>query len=118
MTGGELAQFLMYSMFVGSSAAALSEVWGEVQRGAGAMERLAELLVATPVIRAPANPMVLPGRASGRIAFKNIRFHYPSRPDTQALEDFSLEIGAVRQSPSSDRQAPARAPVSSVAAFL
>jgi ATP-binding cassette subfamily B protein len=94
MSGGELAQFLMYSLFVGSSAAGLSEVWGEVQRGAGAMERLAELLVATPVIRAPENPVVLPGRASGRISFKGIRFHYPSRPDTDALEDFSLEIGA------------------------
>ena len=72
MTGGELAQFLMYSMFVGSSAAALSEVWGEVQRGAGAMERLAELLVATPVIRAPEKPALLPGRASGSISFKNL----------------------------------------------
>jgi ATP-binding cassette subfamily B protein len=92
MTGGELAQFLMYSMFVGSSAAALSEVWGEVQRGAGAMERLAELLVATPAIRAPENPIVLPGRASGSISFKNLKFNYPSRPDTPALEDFSLDI--------------------------
>ena len=92
MSGGELAQFLMYSMFVGSSAAALSEVWGEVQRGAGAMERLAELLVATPAIRAPENPAVLPARASGSISFKNLDFYYPSRPDTAALEDFSLDI--------------------------
>ena len=59
MSGGELAQFLMYSMFVGQSAAMLSEVWGEVQRGAGAMERLAELLTATPAIRAPENPLHL-----------------------------------------------------------
>jgi ATP-binding cassette subfamily B protein len=94
MSGGELAQFLMYSVFVGSSAAALSEVWGEVQRGAGAMERLSELLVATPTIRAPENPLALPARVKGSIAFKNLRFHYPSRPDKPALEDFSLEIAA------------------------
>ena len=92
MTGGQLAQFLMYSMFVGSSAAGLSEVWGEIQRGAGAMERLSELLIATPVIRAPEKPAELPERASGRIAFRNLTFHYPSRPDDAALEDFSLEI--------------------------
>jgi len=92
MTGGELAQFLMYSMFVGSSAAGLSEVWGEVQRGAGAMERLAELLVARPAIRTPEKPAVLPARASGQISFKNLKFHYPSRPDDAALEDFSLDI--------------------------
>jgi ATP-binding cassette subfamily B protein len=92
MSGGELAQFLMYSIFVGSSAAGLSEVWGEVQRGAGAMERLSELLVARPAIRAPEKPAVLPARVSGRISFKNLKFHYPSRPDTPALEDFSLDI--------------------------
>jgi len=94
MSGGELAQFLMYSVFVGSSAAALSEVWGEVQRGAGAMERLSELLVATPTIRPPENPLALPDRVEGSIAFRNLRFHYPSRPDKAALEDFSLEIAA------------------------
>ena len=92
MTGGELAQFLMYSIFVGSSAAALSEVWGEIQRGAGAMERLSELLIATPAIRAPESPKKLPARTSGRISFKNLKFHYPSRPNMPALEDFSLDI--------------------------
>jgi ATP-binding cassette subfamily B protein len=92
MSGGELAQFLMYSIFVGSSAAGLSEVWGEVQRGAGAMERLSELLMARPAIRAPEKPALLPARASGRISFKNIKFYYPSRPGTAALENFSLDI--------------------------
>lgn len=93
MTGGQLAQFLMYSLFVGSSAAGLSEVWGEVQRGAGAMERLAELLEAVPAIREPENPANLPGgRASGKIAFRNVSFSYPSRPDELALKDFSLQI--------------------------
>jgi len=94
MSGGELAQFLMYSMFVGSSAAALSEVWGEVQRGAGAMERLSELLRATPTIRAPREPEHFNGRAGGSIAFRHVGFHYPSRPGTAALNDFSLQIDA------------------------
>lgn len=92
MTGGELAQFLMYSMFVGSSAAALSEVWGEIQRGAGAMERLSELLVARPGIRAPEKPLKLASRARGSISFKDVTFFYPSRPGSAALLDFSLEI--------------------------
>ncbi len=92
MTGGELGQFLLYAGFVGSSAAALSEVWGEVQRGAGAMERLSELLQASPAIAPPADPLPLPGRVSGRIAFEHVTFHYPSRPETPALTDFSLAV--------------------------
>jgi ATP-binding cassette subfamily B protein len=93
MTGGQLAQFLLYSMFVGSSAAGLSEVWGEVQRGAGAMERLSELLVARSTIRTPEQPAELPAaRASGRISFEHVNFSYPSRPDSFALKDFSLDI--------------------------
>ncbi|HSG56897.1 MAG TPA: ABC transporter transmembrane domain-containing protein, partial [Paracoccaceae bacterium] len=67
MSGGQLAQFLMYSIFVGSSAAALSELWGEIQRGAGAMERLAELLQATPAIAAPAHPAALRQPVKGAI---------------------------------------------------
>jgi len=92
MSGGELAQFLMYSIVVGSSAAGLSEVWGDIQRGAGAMERLSELLLARPAIRAPEVPAILPERVSGRISFKNVNFNYPSRPDQAALKDFSLDI--------------------------
>jgi ATP-binding cassette subfamily B protein len=92
MTGGQLAQFLMYSMFVGSSAAALSEIWGEVQRGAGAMERLTELLNAKPAIREPRRPLHLPARVTGSIAFRSVGFSYPSRPDTPALADFSLAV--------------------------
>jgi len=92
MTGGELGQFLLYAAFVGSSAAALSEVWGEIQRGAGAMERLSELLEARPAIAPPADPLHLPERASGRIEFDHVTFHYPSRPETPALADLSLAI--------------------------
>jgi ATP-binding cassette subfamily B protein len=92
MTGGQLAQFLTYSVFVGAAAAALSETWGEVQRGAGAMERLTELLAATPAIAAPAQPEHLPARATGRIRFENVTFSYPSRPGLAALDDYSLTI--------------------------
>jgi ATP-binding cassette subfamily B protein len=92
MTGGQLLQFLLYAGFVGSSAAALSEMWGEVQRAAGAMERLDELLRARPVITAPPRPLELPARVLGNIRFDNVTFHYPSRPDSAALENFSLEV--------------------------
>jgi ATP-binding cassette subfamily B protein len=92
MTGGELSQFLLYAVYVGASAAALSETWGEVQRGAGAMERLSELLEARPAIAAPARPAKLPARAAGRIRFERVRFRYPSRPETAALDDYSLSI--------------------------
>jgi ATP-binding cassette subfamily B protein len=92
MTGGQLGQFLMYAFFVGSSATALSSLWGEIQRAAGAMERLSELLQAEPAIRAPANPERLPGRVDGQICFNHVGFSYPSRPETLAMDDFSLEI--------------------------
>ena len=92
MTGGQLGQFLLYAGFVGSSAAALSEVWGEIQRGAGAMERLTELLEARPAIAPPSAPQHLPPRLSGRIEFDRVTFHYPSRPETAALSDFSLVV--------------------------
>src|SRR3984885_11621614 len=94
MTGGQLAQFLVYVAFVGTSAAALSEMWGEVQRAAGAMERLSELLQARPVIRAPDNPLEMPARVQGSIRFDNVTFHYPSRPQHAALDNFSLEVAS------------------------
>jgi ATP-binding cassette subfamily B protein len=92
MTGGQLGQFLMYAMIVGGSAASLSSLWGEIQRAAGAMERISELLNAEPAIRAPADPEHLPAKAQGRIRFEHVAFRYPSRPDSLALGDFSLEI--------------------------
>ena len=92
MTGGELSQFLIYAVYVAMSAAALSEMWGEVQRAAGAMERLVELKQATPVIVAPPNPQEFPSPPRGHIRFENIVFRYPSRPDALALDRFSLEI--------------------------
>ena len=92
MSGGQLGQFLMYAFFVGSSATALSSLWGEIQRAAGAMERLSELLHAEPGIQAPPDPEVLPGRATGQVRFERVSFSYPSRPDSRALDDFSLDI--------------------------
>jgi ATP-binding cassette subfamily B protein len=79
-------------MFVAMSAASLSEVWGEFQRAAGAMERLLELLQAEPQIKAPENPIDLPAVREGRICFDNVSFNYPSRPATKALDGFSIEI--------------------------
>jgi ATP-binding cassette subfamily B protein len=94
MTGGQLGQFLMYAMVVGSSAMALSSLWGEIQRAAGAMERLTELLEARPCIRAPEQPLALPDPSTGRIRFESVDFSYPSRPDSLALDRFDLEIEA------------------------
>jgi len=92
ITGGQLGQFLLYAMFVAASAASLSEVWSQVQRGAGAMERLCELLAAEPRIKVPANPVPLPVRREAGIVFDKISFSYPSRPTVAALKDFSLTI--------------------------
>ncbi|MDT8322287.1 MAG: ABC transporter transmembrane domain-containing protein, partial [Xanthomonadales bacterium] len=92
MSGGELGQFLMYAFFVGSSATALSSLWGEIQRAAGAMERLSELLRAEPNIKPPANPLPLPEPARGGIEFDKVSFSYPSRPGTLVLDAFDLRV--------------------------
>jgi len=92
MTGGELGQFLMYAMLVGIAAATLGSLWGEIQRAAGAMERLADLLQAEPTISAPENPQHLPQRAAGAIHFDDVVFRYPSRPEASALDHFSLDV--------------------------
>jgi ATP-binding cassette subfamily B protein len=92
MLPGELAQFVIFTVLLGSSGAMLSEMWGEVQRAAGAMERLMELLEATPVIRAPENPVPMQEPGEGRIHFDHVSFRYPSRPDSKAIDDFDLDI--------------------------
>ncbi|MGA8206374.1 MAG: ATP-binding cassette domain-containing protein, partial [Woeseiaceae bacterium] len=94
MTGGELGQFLLYAIFAAAASAGLSEMWGEVQRAAGAMERLAELLAVTPAIVAPPEPKQFPEPGRGEISLCNVVFSYPSRPDTRAVDDFSLEVGS------------------------
>src|ERR1700732_4404388 len=92
MTGGQLIQFLLYTGFVGSSAAARTAMCAEMQRAAGAMERLNELLEARPTISAPPHPVDLPARVTGAMRFDNVTFHYPSRPDSAALAHFSLDV--------------------------
>jgi ATP-binding cassette, subfamily B, bacterial len=94
MTSGELVQFLVLAVYAGIAAASLSEMWSEVQRAAGAMERLVELQQAEPAIVAPPAPLALPplAGAGGRIEFDAVTFRYPSRPDQNALDDFTLAI--------------------------
>ncbi len=94
MTGGQLGQFLLYAGYVGIAAASLSEMWGEVQRAAGAMERLIELENAQPTIEAPAHPVALPAPGRGEIRFEQVTFRYPSRPEAKALDAFDLSVRA------------------------
>jgi len=91
ISGGELGQFVLYAIFVGVSGGALSEFWGELQRAAGAMERLAELLEMEPAIQKPRNPIALPA-SQGAVSFNGVNFSYPSRPDTLAANDFTLNV--------------------------
>jgi ATP-binding cassette subfamily B protein len=92
MTGGDLAKFLSYAIFMGTSVAALAEMWGELQRASGAMERTIELLGSRPSLKIPANPVALNPVQSGQITFEHLSFSYPSRPNVRALSDFHLEI--------------------------
>jgi ATP-binding cassette subfamily B protein len=92
MSAGALGQFLLYAVLLASSVGALSELWGEIQRAAGATERLMEILATTPAIRAPADPQSLPQPVQGRLEFSGVRFSYPTRPDAAALAQFDLTV--------------------------
>jgi len=92
MSTGALVQFVIYAIMVAGAVAALSEIWGELQRAAGATERLIELLGAEDTVRDPAAPVPLPAPARGAIAFEGVTFRYPSRPGVAALEQVSLAI--------------------------
>ncbi len=92
MTGGALSAFVFYAVVVATSAAGLSELWGEVQRAAGAADRIAELLAERPAIAAPAHPRPLPVPAAGRVAFEHVTFRYPSQPVLSALDGFDLAV--------------------------
>jgi ATP-binding cassette subfamily B protein len=92
MTGGQLTAFVFYAVMLATSGATLSELWGEVQRAAGAAERLAELFAATPAIAPPAHPALLPVPARGEISLTDVVFRYPSRPETPALNGFSAQV--------------------------
>jgi ATP-binding cassette subfamily B protein len=92
LTAGELSAFVFYAAVVASGAGTVSEVWGEIQRAAGATERLMELIETAPAL-APAPPVItLPARVSGAIRFDDVSFAYPARPETIALGPVSFDI--------------------------
>ncbi|TYB84514.1 ABC transporter transmembrane domain-containing protein [Oceaniovalibus sp. ACAM 378] len=92
MSVGELVQFVIYAVMVAGGVAALSEIWGELQRAAGATERLVELLNTVDTVNDPAEPVAPASPVRGAIAFDNVVFRYPSRPATAALDGVSLDI--------------------------
>jgi ATP-binding cassette subfamily B protein len=92
MSGGDLTAFVFYAVLLASAGATVSELWGEIQRAAAAADRLAEILAVRPAIVAPADPLPLPARPEGRVTFRDVGFRYPSRPETSALDGFSLAV--------------------------
>jgi ATP-binding cassette, subfamily B, bacterial len=92
ISGGTFAAFVLTGGIVAGSFGALTEVYGDLVRGAGAASRLAELLTAEPDIAPPAKPVTLPVPPRGQLSFENVRFHYPTRPEVAALEGFSLKV--------------------------
>jgi len=92
ISAGELSAFVFYAVLVASAVGAVSEMIGDLQRAAGATERLMELLASEPSISAPASPVRLPDPPRGEVRFERVTFHYPSRPDSAALSDFSLSV--------------------------
>jgi len=89
---GVLGQFVLYAVFAAGSVAGLSEVWGDVLRAAGAMERIGELLAERADIVDPVQPQALPQPMRGELRFDGVTFHYPTRPDAAALHDFTLTV--------------------------
>jgi ATP-binding cassette subfamily B protein len=92
LDAGVLGQFVLYAIFAAGSVAGLSEVWGDVLRAAGAMERIGELFAERAAITDPPQPLALPRPLSGALRFEHVGFHYPTRPDAPALHDFDLDI--------------------------
>ncbi len=91
MTVGGLVQFVIYAIMVAGAAAALSEVWGELQRAAGATERLVELLNSADDVRDPGSPK-RPEKIAGAIEFDHVTFRYPARPEISALDNISFRV--------------------------
>ena len=92
LTGGALSAFVFYAVIVATSGAGLSELWGELQRAAGAADRIAEILAERPEIAAPAHPRPLPSPPRGLVEFDGVTFHYPARPSLPALDRFTLTV--------------------------
>ncbi len=91
MSAGTLVQFVIYSVIVSGSVGALSEIWGEIQRAAGATERLVELLEAVDPVQDPPEPKV-PAEVRGEIRFEGVEFRYPARPDAPVLDGIDLAV--------------------------
>ncbi|QEW19139.1 Lipid A export ATP-binding/permease protein MsbA [Marinibacterium anthonyi] len=94
MSDGTLVQFLIYAVMVSGAVAALSEIWGELQRAAGATERLVELLQLQDSVQDPETPEQMPLPVRGDIAFEDVHFRYPARPERAALDGVSLNVKA------------------------
>ncbi|KJS09528.1 MAG: ABC transporter [Gammaproteobacteria bacterium BRH_c0] len=92
ITPGDLVKFVGYAVMLAMSVAVMSEVWAEIQRAAGAAERLMELLQIEPEIKAPPNPVALPSPPQGRVAFEQVSFSYPTRPGAKALDGLSFTV--------------------------
>ncbi len=92
MSPGELIQFLIYAVMVAGSVGALSEIWGELQRAAGATERLVDLLAATDPVQDVASPAILARPVRGAIRFEDVHFRYPARPGISALDGIDLSV--------------------------
>jgi ATP-binding cassette subfamily B protein len=92
MSWGTLFQFAALAVMAAGSVGALGETWGDVQKAAGAMERISELLSAQPGIAAPPQPRALPAASRGEVALEGVTFAYPGRPDLPALKGFDLKV--------------------------
>jgi ATP-binding cassette subfamily B protein len=92
MSDGDLAAFVFYAVLLAGAGATLSELWGEIQRAAGAADRLAEIFAERPVIAAPAVPVAFPDSGRGHVVFEDVTFFYPSRLEVPALERISFEV--------------------------
>ncbi len=94
MSAGRLSQFVLYAVFAAGGLGELSQVWGEISAASGAAERLFEIMQAEPAIKAPARPAALPVRSRGEVAFDNVHFSYPTRPETSALHGITFQVRA------------------------
>jgi ATP-binding cassette subfamily B protein len=94
MSPGQLSTFIFYAVVVALAVGGMGEVMGDLQRAAGAMDRLSELLATRPDITAPAHPRPLPEPAKGVVAFRSVGFAYPTRQDRPVIDAFDLEVGA------------------------
>ncbi|WP_371347588.1 ABC transporter transmembrane domain-containing protein [Ancylobacter sp. IITR112] len=92
MSAGTLGQFVLYAVLAASGLGQLGEVWGEISQAAGATERIAELLAEKPKVAPPAAPVAMPEPARGAVAFENVAFAYPARPDLPALDGVSFAV--------------------------